>query len=74
MISDFTFPEPVSQRTLILIGIVRISLSAFTALRDFEWSGNLEMPLDMVEVLLKTHKRLQGLGYRWVMNASSFHA
>ena len=69
MVSDFTFSKLVSQGTLILIGIVKISLSAFTALRDFEWSGNPEMPVEMVEILLNTHKGLQGLCYRWVTNA-----
>ena len=58
MVSDFVF----RVATLILTGMLNISLRAFKALRDFDLVGNLEMPEEMVRVL--SQKRLHGLGLR----------
>jgi hypothetical protein len=55
---------PTCVATLIFIGIVKMSLPAFKALRDFEWIGNPQMPEWMVKVLLNVHKDLHGLGFR----------
>ena len=47
---------------MAFIDIFKTSLTAFKALRNFEWIGYPDMQVEMVEALLKTHKYLHGLG------------
>ena len=62
--SEFRFLQSGVALMIIITGILKISLPAFKALRDFEWIGNLEMPTEIIEALLNTHKPLHGLNFR----------
>jgi hypothetical protein len=59
VVSDFAI---CSQCCNVIIGMLKTSLPAFKALRDFEWIGYSDMPVEMVQALLNTHKHLHGLG------------
>jgi hypothetical protein len=47
-------------------GIFTTALPEFKALRDFEWIGYPEMRMDMVQIVLASHKHLHGLGLMYV--------
>jgi hypothetical protein len=66
--SDLFDMEVLGYKLMSFKGIFKTALPEFKALRDFEWIGYPEMRMDMVQIVLASHKHIHGLGLMYAIS------